>query len=535
MTAPAPPRRGELTSLDERLGLLLVVRCALVGIVVTAALVAPAQVGISLPHVGPISALYLAAAGAVEWFRRSGRRGRLHLHRAMLPLDSLYLALITAPSGGPRSDLEFLFAVQLIAVTILASPRTGIRIALWDSFLFIVISTFSLEAQLGHLLGVRVIQLPNGTDLALSIMAFWAVALCTAFFSSVSERELRRSKGELAALAALAADLEEAKETDAILITLLRFSMEAFGFRRGALYWGNGARAALYTGELTADQGSKVGLHEVVLDRSGNASFDMTAMQAQANRTPALVRSLNPETDPILCRLLPDARNVVVLPLSTDAEQAGVLALEHGGHWHEKIHRRTLAVLEQFGAHATLALRSARLLAEVERMAAIDGLTGLANRREFEGALSREVGRAIRTHEPLSLLVVDVDHFKHINDSRGHLAGDEVLRSLARVLDDQVREMDLVSRFGGEEFAILLPSCSTEDAERVGQRIRTAVSTASGLLGVTVSIGVATLPAHAGNGIALVAAADQALYAAKRGGRDQVARCSLPGPPRPVT
>lgn len=525
------PRRGELTSLDERLGLLLVVRCGLVAVVVIASMVAPAQVSTTLAQIGPISAAYLAAAAGVEWFRRSGRRGRLHIHRAMLPLDSLYLAVVTAPSGGPRSDLEFLFAVQLIAVTLLGSPRTGIRIALWDSFLFIVISTFSLEGQLARLLGVRVVQLPSGADLAVAIMAFWAVALSTAFFSSVSERELRRSKAELAALAALAAELEQARQTGEILTILLRSSLDSFSFRRGALYWGNAMRATAYAGKSERQAPARVALEEVVLDQPG--TFDITAMQAWASHAPALLRTLDPTADPILHRLIPDARNVVVIPLPVEGEQGGVLAVERGGPWHQKIPRRTLAVLEQFCAHAALALRSARLLAEVERMAAIDGLTGLANRREFETALSREVGRAKRSGEPLSLVVVDVDHFKEINDTRGHLAGDEVLRTLAKVLSNEVRGMDLVSRYGGEEFAILLPACATEDAERVGERVRVAVGSCPALLGVTVSAGVATMPAHADGGVSLIAAADAALYAAKRGGRDRVTRSTHSGPGLP--
>jgi hypothetical protein len=209
-------RGHELVSLEERLGLLLLVRIGIAAIVVIVALVASGQVGVDLSEVGPLTAGYLVVAGLVEWVGRRtypgrvGRRtdpGRVLLHRAMLPADSIYLALVTAPGGGPRSQLVVLFSVHLIAVTLLASQRTGIRIALWDSFLFIMIPTLSLGVRIGQLLGVNQVVQPPAAQTALAIMGFWVVAVCTAGFSTVNERELRRSNAELAALTDMAAEL----------------------------------------------------------------------------------------------------------------------------------------------------------------------------------------------------------------------------------------------------------------------------------------------------------------------------------------
>ncbi len=529
---PLPPARGrgEVTNLDERLGLLLVVRCGIVAIVVVGSLVASTQLGITLDQSGPLSAFYLVLAGAVEWFRRSGRRSRLDVHQAMLPLDSLYLAFVTASTGGPRSELIFLFSIHLIATTLLGSPRTGIRLALWDSFLFVAIATFSGPTEIGRLLGVRVVEAHGPVPLAVAILALWAVALSTAFFSSVSERELRRSKAELSALAALAVELEAATQTAETLVILLRSTVGAFGFKRGALYWGNGRKAHALTARADGSGTAGVRLDEVSLESID--AFDLCVTQRGADRTPILVRHLGSAVDPILARLLPAARNVVVVPLPVDGDHTGALALERGGPWAQKVPRRSLVVLEQFCTHASITLRSVRMLAEMERMAAIDGLTGLANRREFETTLSREVGRAQRTGHPLSLVVVDVDHFKAINDSHGHLAGDEVLRSLARVLQGEVRDMDVVARYGGEEFVVVLPDCGLTDALRVGERVRAAVAVATGLPGVTVSGGVATLPDHADTGVGLVAAADEAMYSAKRSGRDRLAWSTRRGGPQ---
>jgi diguanylate cyclase (GGDEF)-like protein len=243
---------------------------------------------------------------------------------------------------------------------------------------------------------------------------------------------------------------------------------------------------------------------------------------AWEHREPQLIRRFNPDTDPVAAELLPGSTNVVVLPLQVDGDNSGIVLLEHGGNpVNARLPRRTLVMLVQFAGHAALALRNARLLAERERLAAIDGLTGLANRREFDQALSREVNRAERTHEPLSLVVFDVDHFKIINDTRGHLAGDEVLRAIAQVLAGAVREMDLVARYGGEEFAVILPRCDQHDAIRVIERITAMTRQRPDLEGVTLSSGLATIPFNAADGISLVAAADEALYESKRSGRNR--------------
>ena len=158
-----------------------------------------------------------------------------------------------------------------------------------------------------------------------------------------------------------------------------------------------------------------------------------------------------------------------------------------------------------------------------------DPLTGLANRRAFFGAIDREVAGALRRDAPMSLLLLDIDHFKEVNDARGHDAGDAVLVALSRVLRHGVRQSDLVARFGGEEFAILLPCTSLEGAFLLAERLRCAVRECrvehdGALLHVTVSIGVSALSADAGRPDTLIKAADMALYRAKSHGRDRVCR-----------
>jgi two-component system cell cycle response regulator len=178
---------------------------------------------------------------------------------------------------------------------------------------------------------------------------------------------------------------------------------------------------------------------------------------------------------------------------------------------------------ERFCEHASLALRNASLVEELRAMAATDGLTRVANRRSFEVALAREIARSRRTDEPTSLVLVDIDHFKALNDRYGHQAGDEVLKAVAAALVEGCRAADVVARYGGEEFVVVLHSCATASAMETAERLRAAVSAVDvGTGGVTASFGVATFPYDAGDPHALVKTADTALYRAKREGRNRV-------------
>lgn len=172
------------------------------------------------------------------------------------------------------------------------------------------------------------------------------------------------------------------------------------------------------------------------------------------------------------------------------------------------------------------ALKLGESLEALRRLATRDQLTGLLNRREFDRILEEEAERARRFGHPFALVMVDVDHFKGINDAHGHPVGDVVLREVAKRLSDQVRTVDRVARFGGEEFAIVVMESDRAAALETAQRICAAVQGGPVLahdmlpLMVTVSAGVASLPQDAGTPEALIAAADKALYAAKAAGRN---------------
>ncbi len=164
-----------------------------------------------------------------------------------------------------------------------------------------------------------------------------------------------------------------------------------------------------------------------------------------------------------------------------------------------------------------------------EEQAFTDHLTGLANRRRFERQLEREVGRTLRYGHPFSLVLLDIDRFKQVNDKYGHEAGDQAIKYLARTLQEGTRGIDLAARIGGEEFAIILTETNLEGALDVAERLRLAINRATvPVVGqIAASFGVAEFPSSAQTSRELMTSADAALYEAKRNGRDQVARAPV--------
>jgi diguanylate cyclase (GGDEF)-like protein len=183
--------------------------------------------------------------------------------------------------------------------------------------------------------------------------------------------------------------------------------------------------------------------------------------------------------------------------------------------------------LSMLALQAADALVRTRLYQQMERLATTDGLTGLLNRRTFNAQLEKRLREAQRYRRPLSLLLLDVDHFKKVNDAHGHPAGDAVLRGVARIAQHDARETDIVARYGGEEMALVLPETDGRGAVVIAERIRARVAAAShateqGPIQVTISIGVATWPGGGEDPEALIERADKALYRAKQGGRNRV-------------
>ena len=228
-------------------------------------------------------------------------------------------------------------------------------------------------------------------------------------------------------------------------------------------------------------------------------------------------------------------RSVLAIPFSLDRRRAGIFFLrtERGertlsgedADFAEIVIRAAVAAIRRAQALESTRADNRRL----EELATTDALTRLMNRRALMERLSVEVDRARRFKQQLSLLMVDIDHFKSINDQHGHLVGDDILRQMGTLLGGAVRTIDVVARYGGEEFVLILPETSTEGAVVFGERLRERVSEHQFDLGgerifhLTCSVGVATFPSpRVASTEDLFARADEALYRAKSGGRNQV-------------
>ena len=227
------------------------------------------------------------------------------------------------------------------------------------------------------------------------------------------------------------------------------------------------------------------------------------------------------EREPLLscqvCGQLPDATSCE--PLLVGGQVIGSVLVDHpaGTDLGPRLRDSVL--------QAAPVLANLRNLAIAEIRAATDVLTGLPNNRSVQDTLRRMVAQASRSVSPLSAALLDLDHFKHVNDAHGHSRGDEVLAAVAATLRSALRESDFVGRYGGEEFLILLPDTGKQQARTVAEKVRAAVEAIvlSNLdLRVTASLGVASLPDDCGDADSLVRAADRALYAAKGRGRNRV-------------
>jgi len=454
----------------------------------------PLTVGFTLA--GTLAGLATALRPQHAWF----------VLKAMLVVDAVWLALAAYVSGGSSSPVLYGVLMHLAAVTLLANYRTGLVLALLESGLLLALH----GAVQSEWLAPTAPPGPVGQRLGVYLGVLWLVAASTALLSVLHERELRRRRHDLDALTALTQRVERSADATTVAHTLLEAVVGSYGLRRGVVLASQDGSLPLLASH---------GIPPEVADAPGRPGPSSVVRQAHREHGTVIARQLDPDEDTWLLRLLPDPGTLLVVPLTMDQRPIGALVVEHVGRPHAL--RAAVAGLQRSAAYGALALRNAWLLAGVQRLAATDSLTKIANRRSFEATLEREVARATRAAEHVSLVMVDIDHFKQLNDSLGHQGGDEVLRNVAAALAMACREFDTAARYGGEEFAVVLPGAGPDEAFEVAERLRQAVAAAPNQIAITASAGVATFPSHAGDGESLVRAADEALYASKRAGRDR--------------
>jgi diguanylate cyclase (GGDEF)-like protein len=345
-------------------------------------------------------------------------------------------------------------------------------------------------------------------------------------------RESARLLGEKAAELGVAAEQATRRNRELRLIAEMLRTVEALPSSVDA-----GAAVGRYVARLLPELGGSFFLlrdEDGMLERQaqwGEASSQPAEMELQACW--ALCHGTRYKADghkdpscPHVRAGAPDAVRICI-PLVSHDDLVGMMQLEGLSAEparQEEQERLAVAIAEQLA----LALGNARLRESLRRQSVLDPLTGLFNRRYFDETLKRELARARRKSAPMSLLVLDIDHFKRVNDDFGHAAGDAVLRALGQQIRASIREGDVACRYGGEEFVILMPECGVEVSSVRAGLLREAIAAAilngdgQGPERVTASFGVAEYPSHGADAEALFWAADKALYRAKQLGRNRV-------------
>jgi diguanylate cyclase (GGDEF)-like protein len=294
-----------------------------------------------------------------------------------------------------------------------------------------------------------------------------------------------------------------------------------FNFSSFGVLWKEGLVLNLYQEESCPPPFTKKVVENMVkvLSTLGGEPIDVSQVNVQIEKRP-----LNSHQTMVT----PQAalKSHLTLPLAVEGEIVGCISLN--SHEPNAFDVQDLQFFSVIGYQISATLKHCQRLSSIKSIAAYDTLTNLHNRRYFEEKLGVETQRSFFSGTTLSLMMVDIDHFKKVNDTFGHPAGDKILCHIASLLKNSVRKDDTVARYGGEEFVLILPGASLEVTSRIAERIRelvekTRFEAGQSHFNLTVSIGICSFPTHrARSKEELVKMADLALYNAKRGGRNQV-------------
>jgi diguanylate cyclase (GGDEF)-like protein len=451
------------------------------------------------------------AHAAASLSRSDGKKvdGRLAVAVPAGPANALLVLSVD------RSDVHGLLAVLVIVllVALLLSAVIGAWLARLTTQPLAQLSDAAARVAAGDF------------DTAIDMPAHDEVGRLAAAFNEMT-RELRGYVGEVEAsrdklrdnLTRLGDTLSGTHDLGRILTVILDTATESVRAGAGAAYITQPGREALM---LRASRG---------LDNR-NAAQRLTIGQGVAGTVAATGEARQGRVgDRALGLVLgegePTGTEIISVPLRASSGVLGVVNLYDRTDG-RPFDAADLETVRSFATQAAVAIDNVMLHQEAQRLSVTDALTGLGNYRSFQQILSREIERASRFGRSLGLLMLDLDLFKSVNDVHGHQIGNVVLVEVAERLRAQVREVDVVARYGGEEFAVILPESDSDGAGHTAERICAAIraqpfDVGGGLeLAVTVSIGVAVFPHHGQAAGTLVRAADEALYAAKGGGRDQ--------------
>jgi two-component system cell cycle response regulator len=333
--------------------------------------------------------------------------------------------------------------------------------------------------------------------------------------------QLRRHLEHMTVLQQASARIASLLDPDKVLATMLDSLEQLIGYETAAVYLADQAMAmpSRVSGTIIPSDG----LLRVRAERTTRGAANAVQGDVAAEGS-AIAEAIRAQQTVVGCATAGDTEMMV--PLRTAERALGVLYLCRDRPAADE----EVQVVELLAAAVAVALQNAHLYQETQRLATTDPLTGLINHRHFHKLLNLEVERARRMGYPLGFIMIDLDHFKQVNDRYLHPTGDAVLCRVGSELQSRLRRTDVIGRLGGEEFGVILPGASLEEVAVVAEKVRRAVEDLSPLRGdadstplqLTASVGGVSLPPHAVESDLLEHFADKALYDAKRGGRNQV-------------
>jgi diguanylate cyclase (GGDEF)-like protein len=495
----------------------------------------------------------LAALGIVLWlfFSPEDNPGRFPI-QMLLVLFAVHLGLfflaVSRRWTGRKNIYWFTLLFDVFLVTVLVRFTGGVNSEFFMLyFLAIGFGAYYLGMNSGLLLSFIVTLnylLTNSQaianaffgDLLLRLSLLWFFAAATGyvaeFFRQAEDRLLRtlnalnertsqleKAHAELETVYETARSLGEHNDPDRILNELMTISLRILGYQHlGVLMYNQNRNGLLLVARM--EMGRLQLLKPPLL-------YDMGGISGYVARSGRPQRLYDISTDDRYQLGLEGARSELAVPMVSRGRTTGVLNAESTdlGAFSEEDEK----ILSILAGSAAMALENARLHKQLEDQSTTDELTGVHNYRYFSERIREEQRRARRYDQPLSLIMVDIDWFKNCNDTYGHQAGNLVLKGIAQVIRTIVRDTDVVCRYGGEEFIVVLPQTVASDAHEIGERIRQEVERSDfadeGLLPslrVTVSLGISTYPDNGGTADNLVEMVDRALYRAKGSGKNVV-------------
>jgi two-component system, cell cycle response regulator len=467
---------------------------------------------------------------------RQGRFLRPTVELTMLA-DVAALAVLLAFTGGVASPLVALLLPEIVAVTLLFGRWAGLRVSLLSTLVIAWLLTSGPGSLSDAATAVRVddpavaLALDPTVRAALLLIALWATTFVTGWLADVIERDLRRNTEDLALLREVTPDLDPRQGPHRVAEVLTDLLVERLEHEAAAVWLVDHGRLVL-SGERGTKRRPEGLPPEFVVD------LPLDAMEVGQALAGTRVHPIAREQDrpAALLVLFGERAPLALVPLAIDDRPMGMMAVSVRVRLGRGpiLRPREVRLLRMLGEQAALLLENARLQAELADQAVTDAVTGLPNHRFMQQRLGEELERVARSAghgdvRPLSVALLDLDHFKVINDTFGHPTGDRVLAAVADAAQRTLRGTDIVCRYGGEEFALVLPDTDVDAARLACERVRLAVRDLElraldgrDLPPVTASIGITTLVGRAAERSTVLAAADEALYEAKRAGRDRV-------------